>query len=452
MDFEKDSDLNQGSEVETTISVSDYIEILNESLREYYASIIGEVGQVTKSSRGHVYFSLKDQEKESVIYCVIWSSNYELFGIDLKEGMEIIAAGYSDIYEPTGRLTFKADIVELVGEGVLKKAYDELKKKLTSEGIFDIERKRPIPEYPHKLGVITSIHGAVIHDFINNLGKYGFHVKIMDSSVEGQKAVKELLISMRSFRKEEIDALVIIRGGGSLESLLAFNNEALVREVSNFPVPVIAGIGHHKDIPLTSLAADAMQSTPTAAANILNKSWEQAEYKVTQYKREIFDSYKYLLTEAFSGLDEMIGTVQFGLNTIFDRCKEVENKLRSSISKINYSILTTRSAIREIIASLRRDFIRSFRSVDESVGSFWHIKLEPSFSSNMSDVTQKLDFIEKTMSLNDPLRQLRLGYSITRLKGKVVRSVRNVSNGDYIDIQVSDGEISSQVKGVRTNE
>ncbi|MDA2920695.1 exodeoxyribonuclease VII large subunit [Desulfobacterota bacterium AH_259_B03_O07] len=452
MEFEKDSDLHQISDIETTISVSDYIGILNESLREYYASIIGEVGQVTKSSRGHVYFSLKDQDKESVIYCVIWKSNYELFGIELEEGMEIVAAGYSDIYELTGRLTFKADTVELVGEGVLKKAYDELKKKLTVEGIFDLERKRPLPEYPHKIGVLTSRHGAVIHDFINNLGKYGFHVKIMDSRVEGQQAVKELLLSMRSFRKEEIDALVIIRGGGSLESLMAFNNEALVREVSNFPVPVIAGIGHHRDVPLTSLAADTMESTPTATANILNKSWEQAEHKVTQYKSEIFDSYRYLLAETFSGLDEMIGNVQFGLNTIFDLYKEVEHKLRSSISKVNYSIMTKKKAIKEFIASISKEFIRSLKSVDDGVGNYWHITVGPSFSSSISDITQKLDFIERTMSLNDPIRQLRLGYSITRHEGRVIRTVGNVSTGDSIVIQVSDGEISSEVKGVKTNE
>ena len=347
---------DQFQEIDQPISVSEYIEFLNESLRDFYASIIGEVGQVSKSSKGHVYFSLKDQKKESVIYCVIWKGNYELYGIDLEDGMEIVATGYPDIYKPTGRLTFKADAIELVGEGALKRAYEELKKKLTNEGIFDIDKKRPMPDYPHTVGVITSIHGAVIHDFINNLGKYGFRAKIMDSSVEGQQAVKELLLSVKSFRKQDIDVLVIIRGGGSLESLVAFNNEALVREVSSFPVPVIAGIGHHLDVPLVSLAADAMESTPTATANLLNKSWEQAENTVQAYQRDIFEQYSHVLRETRAHLEGLISMIQEGLNLIFDSYREVERTLKTSISKVRYSILMNRKFIKAVVVSIRGDF------------------------------------------------------------------------------------------------
>jgi exodeoxyribonuclease VII large subunit len=452
MQIGKDSIFHQVGEVDQPIPVAEYIEFLNENLRRFYASIIGEVGQVNKSSRGHVYFSLKDQKKESVIYCVIWKGNYELYGVELEDGMEMVATGCPDIYEPTGRLTFKADAIELVGEGALKKAYEELKKKLAGEGIFDIEKKRPIPDYPNRIGVITSIHGAVIHDFINNLGKYGFHVKIMDSRVEGQQAVKELLLSMKSFRKQDIDALVIIRGGGSLESLMAFNNEALVREVSSFPVPVIAGIGHHLDVPLISLAADAMESTPTATANLLNKSWELAENTVEKYQRDILEQYSYALKETQMRLEESISGVQGGLNLIFDFYRELERTLKTSIAKVRYSILMNRKIIKDVVVSIKRGFLRSVMTLDDYITGIWRISLQPDFISQLSFIRQKLDFFENTVRLNDPARQLRLGYSITRHKGKVVRGIRDVQIGASLNTQVSDGVIDSKVKGVHKNE
>jgi exodeoxyribonuclease VII large subunit len=452
MQIGKDSHFHQFRNLDQPIPVSDYIEFLNENLRGFYASIIGEVGQVSKSSRGHVYLSLKDQKKESVIYCVIWKGNYELYGIELEDGTEIVATGYPDIYEPTGRLTFKADAIELVGEGVLKKAYEELKKKLAGEGIFDIDKKRPIPDYPNRIGVITSIHGAVIHDFINNLGKYGFHVNIMDSRVEGQQAVKELLLSLKSFKKQDIDALVIIRGGGSLESLMAFNNEALVREVSSFPVPVIAGIGHHMDVPLVSLAADAMESTPTATANLLNRSWERAENTVERYQRDIFEQYSYELKETQIRLEESLSGIQGGLNLIFDFYRELERALKTSMGKVRYSMLINRRFINDAGVLIRRGFLRSVKTFDDHISGIWRISLQPDFMSQLSFINQKLDLYEKTVRLNDPTRQLRLGYSITRHKGKVVRGIRGVQIGALLNTQVSDGVIDSKVKGVRKNE
>jgi exodeoxyribonuclease VII large subunit len=327
-----------------------------------------------------------------------------------------------------------------------------LKKKLADEGIFDIEKKRPIPDYPNRIGVITSIHGAVIHDFINNLGKYGFHVKIMDSRVEGQQAVKELLLSMKSFRREDIDALVIIRGGGSLESLMAFNNEALVREVSSFPVPVIAGIGHHLDVPLVSLAADALESTPTATANLLNKSWEQAENTIEKYQRDILEQYSYALKETQMRLEETISGVQGGLNLIFDFYRELEQTLKTSITKVRYSILMNRKIIKDVVVSIKRGFLRSVMTLDDYITGIWRISLPPDFISQLSFISQKLDFFENTVRLNDPARQLRLGYSITRHKGKVVRGIRDVQIGASLNTQVSDGVIDSKVKGVHKNE
>jgi exodeoxyribonuclease VII large subunit len=293
------------------------------------------------------------------------------------------------VYPPSGRLSFVADTVELVGEGALKKAYDALKAKLEAEGVFEFARKRALPEFPQKIGVITSLKGAVIHDFENNLGKFGFKVNVCDSRVEGQVAVKDLLASMAALRDlcekggeggaPGLDALVIIRGGGSLESLQAFNNEALVRAIVDFPVPVIAGIGHDKDVPLAALAADFMTSTPTAAAHLLNRSWEDAYAKVHQLAG-VFVRMQQEIKRRFSDLD-------LALDTMIDR---VQGRIT------------------------------------------W--------------MAEQIDYTERFIRLNDPRRQLKLGYSIVRKNGIILRSRQGLSPGDKLETELSDGTVESRVE------
>jgi exonuclease VII large subunit len=234
--------------------------------------------------------------------------------------------------------------------------------------------------------VITSLKGAVIHDFENNLGKFGFVVNVIDSRVEGSQAAAPLLAAIRTMRQivddagsrgTGIEALVIIRGGGSLESLQAFNNEALVREVVDFPVPVIAGID--QDVPLMALAADHMTSTPTAAAHLLGRSWEEAYAKVRE----------------FSGL----------LNRFPLELQRVENGLTNTWD------------------GLINMFERSLESAKAT-----------------------LALGSQAIKHNDPTRQLALGYSIARRGGNIVRSTAGLSPGDELSLTVSDGAIDSIIK------
>lgn len=277
---------------EKVFSVSEFITLLNIGLRKSKARIVGEVGKIEVWPTGHISFPLRDEKDQSIINCIIWKSRYRMFNIELKDGLKVIVSGYPEIYNLSGRLSVITETIEYAGEGALKQEYERLKKKLAEEGIFEKSKKRPIPEYLQKIGLITSLKGAVIADFSNNLKKHGFKVTIIDSRVEGQAAVPELLASIKTLRKKNIEALVIIRGGGSMESMLVFNNELLVREVATFPVPVIVGIGHHKDEPLVALAADVSESTPTAVANRLNESWDHAALFLERYERDIIGNYK----------------------------------------------------------------------------------------------------------------------------------------------------------------
>lgn len=406
------------------VPVSSYIMYLNARLRPCQARIVGETSGVKVSAKGHVYFDLKDTKDESVINCAIWRSNYSISGIELKDGMEIVASGYPDIYAPSGRLTFKAATVEHVGEGALKAAYDKLKKKLSEEGLFAPERKRALPRYPERIGVITSKQGAVIHDFANNLGRHGYKITFMPASVEGKEAVPDLLNAIKSFRKYELDALVIMRGGGSLQSLQAFDNEALVREIVSFPVPVIAGIGHHRDVPLAALAADAAESTPTGVANLLNRSWEEAELAIERLERRILEGYGETLTEAR-------GTLEIAASTL----KEEFRKMSESYRDLEYTLVARFELIRH-----------SIRAAENKLKEQWAMLIKQMLGS-LSSLREHLSGMEKTINAASPERQLKLGYSITRAgNGKVVKSVKDVKIGEKLETKVWDGEIGSRVE------
>ncbi|MEI7424846.1 MAG: exodeoxyribonuclease VII large subunit [Candidatus Staskawiczbacteria bacterium] len=381
-------------------SISEFVAFLNADLKWMKAKIVGEVGEAKAGPTGHMYFTLKDEKDGAMLNCIMWSSKYRLFGITLEPGKKIVAYGNPEVYAPNGRLSFVCDTIELAGEGDIKKQYDELKAKLTKEGLFNVENKRPIPKYPHKIGVITSKQGAVIHDFLNNIGKFGFDIKMIDSRVEGQGAVEDLLASIQTFRNKEIDVLVIIRGGGSMESLMPFNNELLVREVVGFPVPVLVGIGHDKDVPLVAMAADRSESTPTAVANLLNESWEQALLLLERFERKIFASY--------------------GL--IFETFKTYENKFKISLQNFKNSLLNIKSNLTQ-----------------------YSDKYFTSFSLLCDKTKEKLKNIEKIVGLNSPERNLKLGYSIATYNGKIVRKIKDVKIGDNIDIKVSDGIINTKV-------
>jgi len=387
---------------EKIFSVSEFITLLNIGLNKSQVKMIGEVSEAKINSSGHVYFVLKDKKDGSVINCAIWKHRYAIYGIKLKEGMEIIVFGHPNIHKTYG-FSFIVETVELAGEGALKKEYERLKKKLTEEGLFAEERKRLIPKYCRKVGLITSKQGAALGDFLSNLGKYGFQIKMIDSRVEGQEAVTELLRSIKTFRNQDIDVLAIIRGGGSAESLEVFNNELLVREVAKFPVPVIAGIGHDKDEPLVALAADASESTPTAVANLLNESWEEALLRLERYERGILGYFE----------------------EIFEKYRSAERSLMISFGNFKNALLNVKMNLRN--------------SVNKSFSGF---------KSLLSKINQQLEHAEKVVNLNNPERQLMLGYSIARCHGRIIRTVKNTRIGDNIDIQVTDGKINSEVKNI----
>ena len=406
---------------EKPYTVSNYLNLLNSEVRKHSGRIQGEVSSFDVRSN-YLFFTLKDKQDESLLNCFMWNNNYQMSGIAIEKGMEIIIDGFPEIYKKTGKLSIQVSAIELVGEGALKKAYDELKKKLEKEGLFSKERKKPIPEFPQKIGLITSKEGAVIHDFLNNLGTYGYCTKFINSKVEGQIAVKDLISAIEYFNNQDIDILVIIRGGGSFESLQAFNNETLVRKISECKIPIICGIGHDKDAPLASLVADKDVSTPTAVTNILNKAWDNILRDLTVFERDIMYKYQEAITNTKYNLEELSNKIRKHFGFIFQKFNELKHSLKNALLGINYKIKDIRKTLKNLLDSLLKNFQKKIEKTNNS-----------------------LDNIEKEIKILDPARQLKLGYSIASIDGKIIKRVKQVNSEDIVDIQVSDGKIKSKV-------
>ena len=405
-------------------SVSAYLDFINQKISTFHAKIQGEISSIDVRERV-VYSSLKDSEDGSVINCLMWKRDYALSGIEFEVGMEIILEGVPDIYKPNGRLSFKASSAELVGEGALKRAYDQLKKKLDNEGLFLEDRKKEIPDFVQKIGLITSETGAVIHDFLTNLGKYGFQIKFMDSRVEGQAAVRDLMSAVDYFSDKDIDVLVMIRGGGSLESLQAFNNEILIRKIANFNKPVVCGIGHEKDVPLASLVADKMVSTPTAVTQVLNRSWQAAIHGLELNEEKIFSIFRNTLFNNREEIDSYFNAIEENFGLIFKNFSQAEELLKQSLvlflSRINELGRNLVEYPNIFLININRGILRA---------------------------KQGILSLEKLMLTYNPERQLKLGYSIVRSGGSIIKNVNQIKIDQTIEVTMGNGSFESEVKKI----
>jgi exodeoxyribonuclease VII large subunit len=409
------------------LSVSRFLDGVNLELSGMAARIRGEVSSVDERDRV-TYFSIKDGGDGSTLPCLIFRSAYLMSGVRLAVGDEVIVEGNPEIWKPMGKLSFKCGFIEYAGEGALKKAYDVLFAKLTTEGLLAPERKREIPAFPTRVALLTSRDGAAIGDFMMNVGRHGYRIDLYASSVEGARAVPELLSGLRYFRKhvDRYDVLVVIRGGGSLESLQAFNNEALVREIAEFPIPVIAGIGHEKDITLATLVADAGVSTPTAASRLVRQSWEDGAEQVVRAEHAL----RMRTADLLSDIREQLAGMDSLLLGYFQDMKE---RIRTIVERF---------------LSKRETLQFGIRSIHEKSVTFGN-GLKKGGISLASIVGDRLSGIEALLKQFDPNRALALGYSLVRLgNGNILRSSKDAKIGDMIDIRFAEGGIKAEVRNI----
>jgi exodeoxyribonuclease VII large subunit len=417
-------------EEEAPISVSAYLTKINDLISEHTARVKGEVVEYD-IRENYLFFTIKDEESEAAMQCFMWRREYDVSDVALEEGLEIAVTGVPEIYKPNGRFTFRAATLELVGEGALKKAYDKLKAKLDEAGLFAEEAKQDLPAFPQTIGLITSKESDAYHDFLANLGNFGFSVQFFPSRVQGAKSVTDLIEALDYFADNEsaLDALVITRGGGgNLEVLQAFNNEAVVKKLSDLDIPVITGIGHERDVPLAAMAADVSVSTPTACAEILHKSWETLAQRIQQLEDRLIRSQELLFTNRRRHVERLTNNLENQLETILTSFRKVVSRLTGNLQTVGHRLKRQK----QLMAQLSKELISAYQS-------------------RLDTVENTLDTLTDQLKRVDPQRRLDQGYSIVRGEEGVVSSIDDVGRDADISVQVSDGIINANANTTHAN-
>lgn len=429
------------------LKVSEFLDQINILLAVEPVEVEGEVSEWKVYPSG-VYFSIKDKDDGSVLRSYMHPSVFRQAGFSVEIGMEVKLKGTAGIYKPTGQFNFRATSIELVGEGALKKAYELLFKKLEAEGLF--ARKRPIPERIERIGIVSSKGGVVIQDFRKNLVPLGFKLYFSDSRVEGAQAVPDLVRAIRRLNTlPDLDVIVVMRGGGSLESMQAFNNELVCREVFGSRIPVIAGIGHDVDVPIAALVADAMVSTPTAAAHLVGRSWDGFKSAIEDKERAILGTFENALMKDMMRLDRSLQTMFGGLRHIFVLCEDMEKRFMR-----NAELLGDR--IREAQAKTDRVLLQAIGAVEYGIkllkGRMDGVLLRGAdrIAFSLRDAGASVSKAEQLLTVSDPRRNLRLGYSIVfGESGKVVKGASGLKVGGRLRSTFAEGEVVSQITDIK---
>ena len=358
----------------------------------------GEISNLSRPASGHVYFTLKDANAS--LKCVMWKTSAVRLNLAMRDGMEVEVHGKIGVYEPQGQYQLYADQIRPVGEGALFQEFLRLKFMLEAEGLFDIERKKPIPEFPKRIGIVTSATGAALRDMLNTLRRRSPLVEVLlaPSPVQGTDAPPALVKAIQSLNRQNPDVILLARGGGSIEDLWAFNDERVVRAIAASDVPVISGVGHETDFTLCDFAADLRAPTPTAAAELATPiTIQDLTAEISNYQSQITDH---------------------TINLIITKRAD----LLSLISQLRYI-----SPARRIQSETQRVDELSCRMLSSL---FHRIQLQ---SSNVKGMTRRLEALS-------PLAVLSRGYAVVtrKVEGSVVSRVAQVS--DEMKVRVSDGE------------
>jgi len=346
--------------------------------------ISGEVSNMSASSAGHLYFTLKDEKSQ--LRCVLF--NRKRLSIEVENGMAVVAHGRISIYEVSGAVQLYVDTIQPTGLGVLNMEFERLKTKLEEEGLFEPSRKRPLPPFPEKIGVVTSPDGAALHDITNIIGRrYPLtELVLAPTTVQGEEAVPGIINAINALNdRKDIDVIIIARGGGSIEDLWAFNDEKVARAIYSSTAPIISGVGHETDFTIADFVADKRAPTPSAAAEL-----------------------------AVPHRDEIAAHLQ--------------------------------SCVADMEALLAGSIERGRQHTDEL-----HATMSIQVKNILTVNVEKLHGQEFKLNSLSPLATLERGYALVQNQpsGAIISSVSQVKSNDTIKVQVSDGHFRSRVTDVK---
>jgi exodeoxyribonuclease VII large subunit len=435
---------------EKVFSVSEFLDFLNEILVRERVIVQGEIGEKMNNYPRYSFFNLLDKDG-SILKCFAWREVIEVLGVEMKPGMEIRVIGYPEIRKNRGELNFQVERIELLGEGILKRQFEILKKKLEVLGYFDAEIKKPIPQFCENIGLITSRVGrGALKDFLTHLGGFGFKIFFYETKVEGSFAVNEISEAINWFNQNmpKLDVLVLIRGGGDWESLKPFNSEEIVKAIFASKIPIITGIGHEDDTTLADLAADLRASTPTAAAKILNKNWELAKVNISKIEIDFNNS----LRKIFGVVKEKIIFYENNLSVKFQ--KEISLK-EGAIENLWKSLGSLFKNYFKEFEFLEKEFNKNYLKI-QKLAKDQKIKIKELFEGlikNKNKWQKKIEKIlkqqEEKLFLCSPYLKLKQGYTITKDKfGKIIKDPTKLKISQEVLTKFYKGQVISKVEKI----
>jgi exodeoxyribonuclease VII large subunit len=418
--------------------------------------IEGEISNFRPAESGHLYFTLKDAEAQ--LRVVMFRSQARLLRFQPENGMAILARGRLTVYEARGEMQLSAEYLEPKGAGALQVAFEQLKAKLAAEGLFDAARKRALPLLPRRIGVVTSPRGAAIQDILNILRRRHATVSVLiyPAQVQGEAAAAEVAAGVEYFSRSKgvdvVDVIIVARGGGSLEDLAAFNDEALARAIAASELPVVSAVGHETDFTIADFVADLRAPTPSAAAELVVESKHKLEEAVAGLWRRLDHGVRYRLLMARQLLTEL---AQHGA---FARMQDALGRRQQRLDDLGYRLGTAERALLEA----RR------RRLDVAAARVRHFDLRRQLAAMRRDLaarTAALGAIGKRLLLQrsarleqlaarlgelSPLKILERGYALVLdASGHLVKDATQVRAGDEITARLARGALTATVKKTR---
>ena len=411
----------------------------------------GEIFNLRVPSSGHIYFTLKDNTSQ--IKAVLFRSSSRMVKFIPKDGLHVLCRGRITIYEYRGEYQIIVEYMEPKGIGALLLAFEQLKERLSAEGLFDEARKRPIPIFPQKIGIVTSPTGAAIRDILKVIDRRFANVEIViaPASVQGERAAPEIVEAIAELNNiEDIDVIIVTRGGGGIEDLWPFNEEIVARAIYNSRIPVISAVGHEIDYTIADFVADLRAPTPSAAAEMVVKNKEDVQgYIETLYSRLVYSCKTFFgkKRERLSALSHRVLSPEREINRYIQRLDETENRLNFSFERVMKD--------RRYHVEVLLNGVCSFNPRHYIL--LYHQKLETHTCSILKNTSHLIALKKKTLhgviarldSLS-PLAILSRGYSIThKLPSRaVIKTSSDVQRGDKVDIRLHEGNIVCTVEEV----
>lgn len=408
------------------LSVSAALALAKKSLESCTVKLIGEVSEVSnKPGYKAVYFSVKDSGAS--MPCMMWLNRYKSAGVDLRVGMLVELTGRFTLYAPKGRMNFDVFGLSLAGEGNLRLQVANLAKKLEAEGLMRSERKKPLPRLPERIGLVTSPRGAAVHDVLRTLRRrYPLaQVVLAGVAVEGEHAPAGLMAALEAVRDAGAEVVLLVRGGGSFEDLMPFNDEALARTIASLGVPVVTGIGHEPDTSIADMVADLRASTPTAAAEAVSPALESLEGELEIRAAGLSRALTARIERALAVVDR-----------IADRPVFADPNMLFAVEAQSLDLFEDRLQ-RAIPINLDRDRVK-LAHLEDRVRSAGGAVL-PRFENQLAMGASRLHDLS-------PLTILSRGYAITKNeRGSIVKSVDAVRLNETVRVEVADGRLDCTV-------